>query len=457
QTRQPPQKLNVLFIAVDDLNTALSAFGHPVVKSPNIDRLARRSVLFRRAYTQFPWCNPSRTSLLSGLRPDRTGVFDNDTAPRTNLSDHVFLPEHFKRNGYFTARVGKIYHEAPSLKGAQNDPRSWNVTEQGRANPKQTLVQRQIVHGRGTRLGLEWNIYEATDENTTEGAVARRIAQLMEERAKSNQPFFLAAGFRKPHLKWDAPKRYFDLYDPAQIPLPQEPPDHLHNVPRAAAPYLNQKGSPLKDDEWRQALRAYYACISFMDAQVGVLLDQMDRLKLWDNTVVVFFGDHGYNLGEHGGAWEKVKLWEESLNAPLIIAAPKAKGVGKASQRTVELLDIYPTLVEMCNLPSSSLRRLEGRSLLPLLQNPRAAWNKPAYSMVGTPALGGRSVRTEAWHYVKWTRGEGGEQLYDMQRDPREYRNLAGDPKYAKTIAEMRRLLEQERQVTTPKTMMLQR
>ncbi len=297
----PPRRPNVLFIAVDDLNTALSVYGNKVVKTPNIERLAKRGVVFQRSYCQFPLCNPSRVSLLAGRRPDTTRVLDLQTLPRTHLPNAVFLPEHFKNNGYYTARVGKIYHQSAAMKGTDNDPLSWNLSERSLPSRdlEKTVVRHKVVHGRGTSLriiggapsGLRWSVYDAPDEMTGDGKGARRVAALLEERAKSGQPFFLAAGFLRPHLMWDAPKKYFDLYDPKTIPLPEEPAGHLAQVPFPAKNYAirNSKIPPLSDADWREAIAAYYACVSFVDAQVGVLLDQMDKLKLWDSTVVVFF------------------------------------------------------------------------------------------------------------------------------------------------------------------------
>lgn len=445
---------NVLFIAVDDLNTHLSVYGNKIVKTPNIERLARRGIVFGRAYCQLPWCNPSRASLLSGRRPDTTRVVDLDTPPRTHLPGVTLLPEHFKRNGYFSARVGKIYHEsgAKKMQEAANDPLSWDLSEEGHGKGLRKVARGGLITGRGTRSGQDgfpgfrWAALDVEDEDTSDGVVARRIAALM-ERAKGDKPFFLAAGFRKPHLMWEAPKKYFDLYKLEQIPLPREPSDHLANVPGPARGPAGSKQPPLSDTDVRQARLAYYACVSFVDAQIGVLLDTMDRLKLWDNTVVVLWGDHGYNLGEHGGQWEKVKLWEESIRAPLVLAAPETRTNAK-SPRVVEFLDIYPTLVELCGLPDPG--GLQGKSLVPLLARPDAPWDRAAFSVLGNPqtdTIRHRSVRTERWHYVEYGEdGKDGRMLYDHASDPHEYKNLADDPAHAPTVAEMRQRMRRERE-----------
>ncbi len=433
----PPARLNVLFIVADDLNTNLGCYGHPVVKSPNIDRLASRGVLFRHAYCQYPLCNPSRTSFLSGRRPETTRVFDNDTYPRTHLKDVVFLPQHFRRHGYFTARADKIFHIFQPGGLSMDDPANWDVTVEmaGKYYPELTRLEKHIV-----RRGSNWAVLDAPDDVTGDGMVARSIARMMEEASREGRPFFLGAGFRKPHAAYVAPKQYFDLYAPERIPLPDEPPEHLRSIPRAALTYEPGK-RPRPEEERRQIMAAYYAAISFMDAQVGVLLDALDRLELWDKTVVVLLGDHGYHLGEHGGMWNKRSLFEESASTPLIIAAPSAKAAGHVSPRTVELLDLYPTLVELCELPDPG--GLEGKSLVPLLNAANAPWDKPAHTIVSREGFFGESVRTERFRFTEWAGGREGTELYDHQSDPREYRNLANEPRHAETVAEMKRLLRE--------------
>jgi uncharacterized sulfatase len=435
--------MNVLFIASDDLNNHLGAYGHPLVKTPNLDRLARRGRVFERAYTQFPWCSPSRTSLLTGLRPDSTKVYDLTTHFRQNIPHVVTLPQMFRNHGYYVARVGKIYHfGVPGGIGTSglDDPPSWEkaVNPRGRDKDEEHLL-RNLTPQRALGSALAFLAAEGTDEEQTDGKVATETIRLLEE--NRDKPFFIAAGFYRPHCPYIAPKKYFDLYPLDKINLPNEPPDHLKNVPEAAF-WTNPLYWGLKEPERREVIQAYYASITFMDVQVGRLLDALEWLKLADNTIVVFWSDHGYLLSEHG-QWMKNSLYEESARVPLIIAAPGVKAKGRATSRVVELLDIYPTLADLCRLPAPG--HLEGRSLRPLLDNPQAKWNGAAYTQVGrggVPAkFMGRSVRTERWRYNEWDEGRQGSELYDHAKDPQEYRNLANDPAYARTVEEMKRLL----------------
>lgn len=428
-------KPNVLFITVDDLNTHLGCYGNVTVRTPNIDRLAQRGVRFDRAYCQFPVCNPSRTSFLSGLRPDATGILDNKTPPRTHLKDAVFLPQHFRQHGYFTARAGKIFHDGKD-NGPWDDEACWDVSEPGVGKPRLRVIAQQTVR-RGANANayyiLRWEILDADDADTGDGVVARRTAQLMEKAVQDGKPFFLAAGLRKPHQDFVAPKRYFDLYDPQKIKIPAAPPEHVKAIPRAALNFA-PGSDPIPEDQARQVAAAYYACVSFMDAQVGVLLDMLDRLKLWDKTVVVFLGDNGFHLGEHGGLFGKGTLFDGSVRIPLVIAAP-GKRAGAASARPVELLDLYPTLTALCGLPVP--KDLQGASLVPLLETPDREWSRPAFSQVRN----GRSVHTQRYRYTEWADGRGGIELYDLEQDPGEFQNLAGNAQHATTVAQMKRLL----------------
>jgi uncharacterized sulfatase len=409
-------KVNVLFIAVDDLNTAIGCYGHPLVKTPNIDRLAARGVRFERAYCQYPLCNPSRTSLLSGRRPDTTKVYLDGTPPRANLQGVEMLPEFLRRFGYFTAHVGKIG-------GAVR----WDVSIRSAHSEKKG----------GGPLKIEWRATKNKDEDEPDGRTARQVVRLLEQH--KGKPFFIAAGFGRPHLPFVAPQKYFDLYPPGKIVLPKEPADVRKNVPPIA---FDRHKQTLTEAQARQATAAYYACVSFMDAQLGLILDAMDRLDLWDNTVVVFWSDHGFHLGGHGGLWRKAKLFEECARVPLIVAAP-GKQKGMASPRLVELVDLYPTLTQLCGLPAP--KGLEGTSLVPLLEDPRRPWKKAAFIQVAhgrNRDVMGRSVRTERWRYTEWADGKAGVELYDHDSDPHEFNNLAMDRKHADTVAELRQLLK---------------
>ena len=445
-TKPTSQKLNVLFLAVDDLTAALGCYGHPQVQSPNMDRLAARGVRFDRAYCQYPLCNPSRTSLLSGLRPDTTGIYNNSVQLRTVFPDAVTLPQLFKHHDYYVARVGKLYHYGvPGQIGTSglDDPPSWQevVNPRGRDKDDEADVI-NFTPQRGLGSSLAWMEAKGTDEEQTDGKVAAEAIRLLE--AHKDKPFFIAAGFYRPHVPDIATKKYFDLYPLEKITLPQEPAGHVTNVPPVALT-SKQPGYGLDEEKLRQFKRAYLASISFVDAQIGRLLDALDRLGLADNTVVVLFGDHGWLLGEHG-QWQKMLLFEESARAPLIIALPNTRRKG-ACPRPVEFLDIYPTLAELCGLEAPAT--VEGKSLLPLLKNPKAKWSKPALTQVqhttSNGPISGYSVRTERWRYTEWDGGKLGAEFYDHKNDPHEWRNLANDPKYMKERAELTKLLPSPR------------
>jgi len=454
-------KLNVLFVVSDDLCTALGAYGHPLVKSPNIDRLAARGVRFDRAYCQYPLCNPSRASFLTGLRPDTTKVHENRTHFRQAVPEAQSLGQTFQKAGYFVARVGKLYHYAVPLQigtDGLDDPPSWQkvINPSGRDKtdePKIFSLTPGVFGG-----SLSWLAADGADEEQTDAMSAAEAIKLME--ANREKPFFLAVGFFRPHTPYVAPKKYFDLYPLDKIQLADVPANHKEGVPAFAFGSHKKDQEQLTDDLRRQAIQAYHASTSFMDAQLGKLLDALDRLGLAEHTIVVFFSDHGYHLGEHG-LWQKLSLFEQSARVPLVIYQPGAKGNGKASARTVELIDLHPTLAELCELPRPP--RVEGKSLKPLLENPAAKWDKPAITQVarnmnvGTfpkaddpkkkaqrPIMG-YSLRTERWRYTEWDGGKQGAQLYDHTTDPLELKNLAADPKHAGTVAELKRLLERSR------------
>ena len=432
---------NVLFIAVDDMNIDLGCYGHPLVRSPNIDRLAARGVRFDRAYCQFPLCSPSRVSLLTGLRPDTTRIFDLQTDFRTStLPDVVTLPQMFRNHGYYAARVGKIFHYGnPGQIGTDglDDPRSWQrrINPSGRDKTEEDSLTNHTPK-RGLGSALAFLAADGTDEEQTDGKVAAEAIRLMEENA--GRPFFVAAGFYRPHCPYIAPKRYFDFYPPDRVDLPNEPEGHRQTL--LAPAIASTKPYPafgVGEAEERDARRAYYAAISFVDAQVGKLLDALDRLGLADRTIVVFWSDHGYLVGEHG-LWMKQSLFEESARVPLIIAAPGMAG-GRVSPRTVELVDLYPTLADLAGLEPPG--NLQGKSLKPLLAEPSAAWDRPAFTQVYRGDFPGHSVRTARWRYTEWDGGRKGIELYDHDADPHEYRNLAAVPEFAAVAGEMRALV----------------
>jgi uncharacterized sulfatase len=436
-------KLNVLFIATDDCNNDLGCYGHPLVQTPNIDRLAARGVKFERAYCQFPLCSPSRVSLMTGLRPDTTKIYDlkTDFRKRT-LPDVVTLPQLFKQNGYYVARVGKMFHYGvPTDIGTPglDDPKSWTefYYPRGRDKDDEKLVQRPVgakITG-GLGAALTWLAAEGTEEEQTDGKNATQAIELLEKH--KDEPFFLAVGFFRPHCPYIAPKKYFDLYPLDKIQLPHGPADDLADIP-APAIQIRPPNYGFAEDDLKRAIQAYYASISFMDAQLGRVIAALDRLGLADKTVIVFWSDHGYLLGQHG-QWMKQSLFEESARVPLIIAPPKTKSAGQTAKPPVELLDLYPTLADLAGIKPS--RQLHGVSLRPLLEHPEGPWKRPAFTQVKRANFPGYSVRTAKWRYSEFDGGAKGAELYDEENDPHEFKNLASDPAHAATVAELKALI----------------
>ena len=446
------KKLNVLFIVSDDLNNDLGCYGHPQVSSPNIDRLAARGLRFDRAYCQFPLCNPSRASFLTGKRPDATGVLSNQTHFRKKTPDAVTLSQLFRNNGYFAARVGKLYHygvpKEIGTSGVMDDAPSWEqvVNPRGRDKDEENKIF-SLIPGRFGAT-LSWLAAEGTDEEQTDGIGADAAVKLLEQHA--DEPFFLAVGFYRPHTPFVAPKKYFDLYPPASIQLADDAKEDRSAIPAAALMSHKKDHETLDDRLSREATQAYHASTSFMDAQVGKLLDAVDRLGLADSTVIVFISDHGYHLGEHG-LWQKQSLFEQSARVPLVIAAPGAKAKGQVSRQIVELIDLYPTLAELCGL--STPGDCDGESLAKLLDDPKAHSKGAAITQVfrrdrkkagskERPTFPGYSIRTGRWRYTEWDGGKRGAQLFDHREDAKEYKNLADDPKHASTRKRLKRRLE---------------
>ena len=437
---------NVLFIVADDMNTALGCYGQRAVHSPNIDNLARRGMLFEHAYCQYPLCQPSRTSFLSGRRPETTKVYTLQTPTRKYLGDTVFMPEYFRKQGYYTAHVGKVYHTGGD---EFEDKRSWDeeFREYGKTPPKEAILRAGKEPGPKGHT-FEWDMLKSSDDETPDGFVARKTTELLEKAVKQGKPFFLGCGFRRPHAPYAAPKKYFDMYPPDRIELP---PGNSADYARLLPAAINHLApdEPMPPHVTREHIAAYYACNSFVDAQVGKVLDAVTRLNLWDSTNIVFIGDNGYHLGDHGGLWHKSSLFEQGAHIPLIAWAPGRKGSGKRSARLVELVDLYPTLTELCGLERPA--GLEGTSFVPLLDDPARAWKKAAFSTMGrgkerTEAVRdieflGRSARSDRWRYTEWDGSKQGVELYDEANDPLELHNLAGQPEYKKAEAEMKQIL----------------
>ena len=452
--------MNVLFVVSDDLtNNSLGAYGGPHALSPNFDKLAAKGVRFDRAYCQFPLCNPSRASFLTGLRPDSLRVYENATQFRKNRPDVQSLPQTFRKAGYFVARVGKLYHYGvPAQIGTDglDDPPSWEKVVNPRGFDKDDEDAGRIFSLLPGNMGsaryggvLSWCASAGADAEQTDGKTAAEVSKLIE--ANAGRPFFLACGFFRPHTPYVAPKAYFDQHPVAELKLPVVPPGHREAGPDAAFGSHKKEQETLTDPLRREALQAYLASTTFMDAQLGQVLAALDRLKLADKTIVVFFSDHGYHLGEHG-LWQKMSLWENSARVPLVVYDPRAAGNGKACRRTVELVDLHATLADLCGIPTPAT---DGKSLKPLLADPAVAWDKPAVTQVsrGTPTATGEvrakeqpwfmgySVRNERYRYTEWDGGAKGSQLHDLDADPGELTNLAADAKYAETVAAMKKQL----------------
>jgi arylsulfatase A-like enzyme len=462
QAAAPAERPNVLFIAVDDLNCRIHCYGDPLVKTPNLDRLARSGVRFDRAYCQFPLCNPSRISLLLGRYPTTTETIDF-AEPALLGPDWVTLPEQFRRSGYEVSLLGKIFHYA--------EPKPWSAGQESvrkqqrrhremladltRWEPYRTLAPpptsavtwlRTYANAFGPVPDTAERDAEARAkayEWTADVKSANQAVALLERFASSGKPFFLGVGFYKPHVPLIAPQRFFDLYSAAKMPLPKDfapTPTADASVPVYALRYnldlfYEERATP---ERARAALAAYYACVSFMDEKLGQVLDSLERLHLRDNTVIVLWGDHGWHLGEKG-MWAKGTLFDVAAHTPLLIVDPRRAAAGQACPRTVEFVDIYPTLVELCGLATPP--GLEGKSLVPLLNRPTTAWNRPAFTLVAREDWLGRSVRTERWCYTEWDFGRRGRELYDLRADPAESRNLVKDAKLVHVVADLKKLL----------------
>lgn len=436
-------KLNVLFMVADDLNTDMGSYGAPV-ETPHLDRLAERGVRFERAYCQYPLCSPSRASFLTGRRPDRTGVLTN---PRRNqlsphfrerIPDTVTLPQLFKEHGWYSARVGKLYHYGVPLHigtASLDDYVSWDLTINPRGRDRDRLDQVfSLIPGRfgGT---LSWLADDGEDAEQTDGIGALEAVRLLERFKNEARPFFLAVGFYRPHTPYVAPREYFDRYPLDGIELPVLSADDKARRPEAAYAGAKKEQDAMTDARRREAIQAYHASITFMDAQAGVVLDALERLGLSEQTVVVFTSDHGYHLGDHG-LWMKMSLFERSARVPLIITSPGAKANGQAARGLAELVDLYPTLADLSGLQAPDY--LDGVSLRPMLDDANETVREAAF----TQARDGYAVRSDRWRYIEWSEGAKGAQLYDMERDPNETNNLVEDPAHADTVAKLEALLE---------------
>jgi len=451
--KKSAKKYNVLVVIADDLRPEIGAYGNPLIKTPNIDRIAKGATKFDRAYAQYPLCNPSRTSFLTGRYPTQHKIYNSNDYFRRAYPDWVTLPQYFQKHGYATLRSGKIFH------GGIDDRVSWTeggeptdpaITERGRPGARPVSESDRYDGNEGkvapasNRASNSDRIIVLDGDGSQHGdyKTATRAVDML-GRYKDKQ-FFLAVGFVKPHSPPTAPKSFFDMYDASKMPLPvdfAEQPKAPAGFPEASIAPRNADlfvGRDSTPDLAREMMRAYYASTSFMDAQVGRVLDALEMNGLRENTIVVFFGDHGYHLGEKG-KWSKAySLYEIGLRVPLFIAVPNGKT--QSTDRPVQLQDLYRTLSDLCGLPAPPAN-IEGRSIVPLIRSPRQKWDHPAYSMMQMQDILGHSVRKDNWHYVEYDEGRKGEMLFDIQKDPHELKNLAADPKHGKVVAELRKLV----------------
>ena len=406
---------NVLFISFDDLNHYVGFLDRaPNAITPHFNRLAERCTIFERAYCQAPICNPSRASLMSGLRPSTTGVYNNRQPLRFSGAgkDCVTLPQHFRQNGYLTTGSGKVYH------GKFPDPMSWDSYIPSRFNQSHlgATPEQKPVNGMEGMDNLDWGPMDVEDEEMQDyKAVSYCVEQLY---AKHDKPFFLTCGFKLPHLRWHVPRKYIEQYSLDDIHLPETLVNDLDDVPDIAKRGTNQKSHDriVNEDQWKEAVRCYLACISYVDTQIGRLIGALDASAYKENTVIVLWADHGWHLGEKRH-WKKGTLWEEATRVPLLISAPGY--LASTCSKPVGLIDIYPTLVELCELPERE--GIEGRSLVPLMANPDRNWPFPAITTGGN---GNHAVRSERWRYIRYR--DGSEELYDHDNDEMEWENLAG-------------------------------
>jgi arylsulfatase A-like enzyme len=447
---------NLLFIVSDDLNNMLGCYGDPRAKTPNLDRLAARGVLFDKAYCTFPLCGPSRNSMLTGLYPNSTGILANAQIFRQTIPTHLSLPQAFRNAGYFAARIGKLYHyNVPKSIGTNghDDPGSWEL-ELNPAGVDRLQEESEIFSLLPGQFGgtLSWYASPKPDAEHTDGLMAEDASWVLERCAKrKDRPFFLAVGFFRPHTPYVAPRGYFDLYPENEMPVVQGVKEDQEDIPPPGLGSYKREQDKLTDDLRRQTRQAYLASISFMDAQVGRVIDTLDRLGLAENTIIVFTSDHGYHMGEHG-LWQKMSLFEESSRVPLLIVAPGLASKGAVARSPVSHIDLYPTLAELCSVKAPD--NLQGQSLVPLLKDPSAAGRGWALTQVMrgggrlrasvTTNVGadgrrffGYTLRTPRWRYTEWDEGHAGRELYDHESDPRELTNLASRPEHAATVAQL--------------------
>lgn len=430
---------NVLFLICDDLNCDIGCYGHPLVQTPHIDRLAARGVRFDRAYCQYPLCGPSRAAFMTGLYPDQNLVQRNAVHIREHVPNVNTLSQMFRDAGYFATRIGKIYHyNVPKHigTGGHDDPYSWDQTINPRGRDKTDEDQVFSLQPGSFGGTLSWLAADGSDEEQTDGIAATEAARLLNQYAQQGTSFFLAVGLYRPHTPYVAPRKYFDLYPLDQIRIPSIPDGYLDTLPAPARRSITRKQDhvDLDPELARQAIQAYYASITFADAQLGRILDALDASGLAENTIVLFTSDHGYHMGEHGH-YQKTTLFENAARVPLILAGPGVAQQAEAASMA-EMVDFYPTLAELAGLEIPDF--VAGVSLAPAVRDPAIATRSSALTQYDN----GYSIRTDRWRYTEWgSDGAEGRELYDHHSDPGEMRNLANERAQRQTIDELSRLL----------------
>lgn len=411
---------NVLFIAVDDLNDWVGTLqGHPQVHTPNIDALAARGVIFTNAHTAAPACNPSRVAVMTGLLPTTTGLYSNSKPWLPALEDKVTLPQYFMANGYTALGAGKVFDNRFP------DPRSWDeyYPSQKKNRPGDPMPAVRPANGIPKTRLFDWGPIDVDDAAMGDAKVAQWVIGQLEQ--QHNKPFFLASGFYRPHLPWHVPQAYFDHYPLDSIQLPEVPLEDLDDIPQSGIAMANPEGDHKKVIEygqWRHAVQAYLASIEFADVQIGRVIDALDKSRYRGNTIIVLWSDHGWHLGEKSH-WRKFALWERATRVSFLIVAPGIAEQGGRSPRSVNLVDIYPTLLDLAGLPSRD--RLDGVSLRPLLEHPQKQWGKASLT---THGRGNYAVRDDVWRYIRYA--DGSEELYNHETDDLEWHNLADDDRF---------------------------
>ncbi|RCL71503.1 MAG: DUF4976 domain-containing protein [Flavobacteriales bacterium] len=426
---QNKEKPNVIFIIADDLNCDIGAYGNSIIQTPHIDELSRHGVLFVNAHNQYPLCGPSRASFMTGMYTDQTKMTRNNMYIRNSIPDVITIGQRFRQQGYQSIRIGKIFHyDNPSAIGTSgtDDPHTWDQTVNPYGRDKKEEYKINTLSPRKYGGTLSWLSAEGKDEEYTDGIVASEAVQYLDEFSKTGESFFLAVGFYRPHTPFVAPQKYFELYDRSSISIPKSNNDYLKSIPEPAAKSIRAKKNQinLEEELAKEIKEAYYASISFIDAQIGRILNKLKESGLHENTIVIFTSDHGYHLGEHGH-WQKQTLFENSTRVPLIISVPGDRNAPARSNSPVELIDLYPTIMDLAKIEIPN--HVVGKSLEPIIKNQSVKVRKNAL----TRWRNGYSIKTDRYRLTQWGKnGIIGYELYDHQSDREELTNLASHSAY---------------------------